>query len=545
MCLKSIIEERFKNNGRYICVCISVIVFLTGFLAYFIFMQTGLGNGDSIVEGQWYYHNENWHLSLGRWAVRYLNCLIGSNLVLPHLIIFVYCLVVIASAVMMKRLLKLSSLLFTGLSAAIMIVNPTVIEQLAYRHVALSMAFSLLLSLIFVVCAADSRLWVNALGMLCMAIMLGLYQSYISVIAVVSLEYIIVKLTSPYNSGEQTEDKNICVKESLFFFLRSIIMGVLGCVLYFGILHIEMNRYDVSAADRLSSVAITDVLANLPQNINDAYKQFYVFFRDEMLGRNYFYIILFVLTLIAIVIDVCLMIKKRKWGQLSLWTVCGLLLPIGAYLVAIILNYSPLSTPMKYQYFMIIPLMLKLIETGTVGVKNNVKLKLFSNVIFYVSGVMVAFILSTFIINANATARSYELSYNAIKTQYEIMLAKVYGLDGYEMDKTPIMPIGVVDDTAVRRTQSNVYQYAIGIPESVYSWGGFQNLKETRYYYFTSFLGVDPKFNPDEVMGEVYQEIINSKDYEGMPIWPAKGSVAMINGVAVVKMTDNPPQIED
>jgi hypothetical protein len=38
-----------------------------------------------------------------------------------------------------------------------------------------------------------------------------------------------------------------------------------------------------------------------------------------------------------------------------------------------------------------------------------------------------------------------------------------------------------------------------------------------------------------------YLSIIQSQEYQQMPLWPESGSVKMIDGMAVIKFTDEPP----
>ena len=521
-------------------------------------MQDGYGNGDAVCEGWWYYHNQNWHLALGRWGVRYLNDLIGKNMVLPHLIVFIYSLIVIVSVLILKELLKIKSLITVGLSAAIMMVNTCVISQLEFRHVALSMGFSLLFTMIFAFCARFGKIWINCIGVACTVLFMGLYQSYISVIAVVTLETIVMNAISgrammpDRNDGNDTDKATSIIKDSLIYLLRSIIAGGVGCIIYFVILKLEFGRWNSEEAERMAGFSVTDTFLRLPKSIVAAYKQFFLFFNDIMLSRYFVYRLIFLIMAISLIFIIVNMIKSRQWRRLALMCIAGILIPVAAYLIIIILPKAGISNQMSYQYFLIIPFALALIERGAEacaqnaqGLKKTYPIGLLTNIVKAISYILVFIIACTYIINANATFRAYELSYNSVKSQFERILDRVYELDGFVVDETAIIPVGVVDDSAVRRTQGEIYQYAIDdFPSSVYSWGGYNIVKDARYYYMTGMLGVDPKYSVDEPMAEVYDNIINSDEFKSMPLWPTEGSVAMIDGVAVVKLTDDPPPTE-
>ena len=52
------------------------------FLCHFLFLFYGNTSPDGTNEGLFYFWNQNWHLSIGRWFVRYLSAM-GGNVVMP------------------------------------------------------------------------------------------------------------------------------------------------------------------------------------------------------------------------------------------------------------------------------------------------------------------------------------------------------------------------------------------------------------------------------------------------------------------------------
>lgn len=530
------VKEYYRNN-KAIIFLVALVTYLTGFLAYYIFMQNGYGNGDAIIEGQWFYHNPYWHLSLGRWGVRYFNEWIGQNLVLPHIIVFLYCTIVIIVTFLLKSILKIDDFWSIISSAMILIVNPCVISQLSYRHVALTMAFSLLLSVLFIICELSEKIYVNTLGIVCTTLMLGLYQSYISVIAVLALECIIVRLLK---TSEEWE-----IKKVLLFLLRCLVSGILGCGIYFLILKHEMNKWNVSGAERFnSSTVFSSGVKGTLQKIALAYRRFFYYYNETMLNRYVFYRILLFAVLVSVIVIMVSLIKHKNWGKLICISLAGILLPVAMDIVEIILDGTSMSNCGSFQYVLIIPFSFVIIEEGMNIISSswdNLLTFMLGKALRTISIVAVFLLVFTYIINANATWRSYELSYNATKIQYQMMLERIYLLDGYELNETPILPIGRVSDKAVRSTHGEIYKYALDFPEYVYCWDGYQSVKDSRYFYFIDFMGIDPKFDPDSSATITYNNIINSKEFRNMPLWPAEGSVTMIDGVAVVKLTDDPP----
>ena len=84
----------FLGTSKSSFLIIGVSSFVTAVISYYIFIIDNYGCADAIFEGLYYYHNADWALQSGRWAVRYLNLLIGQNIVMPLNIVLVICICV-------------------------------------------------------------------------------------------------------------------------------------------------------------------------------------------------------------------------------------------------------------------------------------------------------------------------------------------------------------------------------------------------------------------------------------------------------------------
>ena len=69
------------------------------------------------------------------------------------------------------------------------------------------------------------------------------------------------------------------------------------------------------------------------------------------------------------------------------------------------------------------------------------------------------------------------------------------------------------------------------------------------YYlkFAVSYVDGEPQMNIEEYKENQAQTTIiyaynDSEEFEEMPIWPAEGSVKMIDGMAVIKFSDYPPR---
>ena len=160
----------------------------------------------------------------------------------------------------------------------------------------------------------------------------------------------------------------------------------------------------------------------------------------------------------------------------------------------------------------------------------------FQWIIKSIATLMVVVLAWTYILAANATYKCYQLSYDHINSQMQIVVARVYDLDDYVKDETPILIAGFPSDATLRNNLA-IYQYGENLCVNPTFWTDMHGATQNRYLYFLNYFGIDAqRFSDDE-----YAAIINTPQFSEMPVWPEKGSVAMIDGFAVVKFTEEPP----
>ena len=160
----------------------------------------------------------------------------------------------------------------------------------------------------------------------------------------------------------------------------------------------------------------------------------------------------------------------------------------------------------------------------------------FQWIIKSIATLMVVVLAWTYILAANATYKCYQLSYDYINSQMQIAVTRVYDLDDYVKDQSPILIAGFPSDETLRNNLG-IYQYGENLCVNPAFWTDMHGATQNRYLYFLNYFGIDAqRFSDDE-----YAAIVNTSQFAEMPVWPEKGSVAMIDGFAVVKFTEEPP----
>ena len=116
-------------------------------------------------------------------------------------------------------------------------------------------------------------------------------------------------------------------------------------------------------------------------------------------------------------------------------------------------------------------------------------------------------------------------------------IGRVYELDDYVMDETPILIAGFPSDSVLKNNM-DIYQYAENLCDNPAFWVGMHGATKNRYLYFLNYFGIDAKqFSDDE-----YENVVNTAEFDEMSVWPSKESVKIIDGFAVVKFSDDPPR---
>lgn len=513
------IKKRISINDSWRLSMRSLIItLLSGFLAYHLLVIHEFTNPDGICEGLTFYTNGDWALAgCGRWAIRYMNEM-TCNIVMPLFVVVMYCVCIWLSIVLLSKLWKFSDSAVVVLSI-ILIATPAVAEQLTYTYTALAYAYSCLLSVLFVYLVFRCN-WKAGMigGTLCVTVMLGLYQSYVGMVAALVFMTIILELL---------ESKKI--KPILISFVVCAASALLGCFFYSKILEWDMTRRGLdNSGTRVSQFNLTEIFEKLSESVEYVYFKYFTILRNDFMHRNVLYWIIVILLVGCLLVNILKLMQTKMYGRTLSIIVLIILIPLASNLIGVLVPYNGLDTYMQYQTIMIVPFMLACVW--------KCKDYNFGGMVQAGATLLVFVLAWTFIIASNATYRCYELSYKHINSQMQIAVTRVYDLNDYIMDETPILIAGFPDDATLRNNM-DIYQYAENFYTNPAFWIGMHGATQNRYLYFLNYFGIDAqRFSDDE-----YAAIINTPQFAEMPVWPEKGSVAMIDGFAVVKFTEEPP----
>lgn len=488
------------------------------FLCHAQFLINGYTSPDGTNEGLFFYWNQRWALSIGRWILEYLSESVANVVMPPIYLAFngvCAAIVMLLWADMWKMRCRSTIVLGTlSLVVAISVTSQNLFIYFAYVY-----GFSMLMMVFAAYLVLTKRGIANfILAVLCLTLGSGGYQAYIGFATGT------IVLTLILDCLQECRIVEIARKTG-----KALVMGVLGAVLYCLILQEELSRYNVSLSDYrgMNSFSIGRIFRDLLPNIRMAYHDFKVYFTQGNihLGKVMLLVLLGVTVLLGLGL-LRLLRKRAVQGAILMGLV--LLLPLAINVIDI-LTGSEQSYLTIYPMQALVPfaLMLAEHEQGKLWWKRLVRCGA-SAVVFAVCWLSV--------IIAYATYHTIGLAYKYVGTLTNAILTSVLTSGDYTPE-TRVLIAGLPDESESQKFNF-LRDITIYNKEFVF-WpnatnGVLGNWKHYIYDYHGLWIG--------EVSTDEYYEILDSAEFAGMPVYPAEGSLKKFDDILVVKLEEDPPR---
>ena len=457
----------------------------------------------------------------GRWFLHYASVFNGFTQ-MSAVIGFFSVLFLSLAAALAVALLGLNSRVLSAFAGAVMAVFPPMGYTYLYLFTAAAYAFAIRCAVLAVWLAAKGG-WPRWLAAVCLlAISMGTYQAYAAVAVALSLLAVLRAVLREENS----------VRQVTFLGLRLVGFLLSGAVLYYVILQIFLKVKQLELLDYLgmSQTGVGALLAQLPRLVLTAYKQVLSFFLIPG-GSNSFTTPLFaaLTLLLAVCACVCLFSLWTKQEQRQSWRIAGTLamlalLPLGAGFAQIIAPFSDATPIMKYAYAALYLAALLLIDAGL----PHVKLAVRPLCGWLTCGVLIV----TCLYSANIDNLLYTASaqaHRSLLSYATVLLARVESCPGYDGTQEVV----IIGAFPTDRYYSQIDSYRLVDHYSV-PIDTVAPLNKHIYYYLNDWLNV-PIQEPSE---ETMKAVAASDQFKAMPLYPADGSVALLDGRVVVKVQE-------
>ena len=506
---------------------------ISGILIYIKWITGPLVNREMLLCGTLYKYGWQWEDSQGRPLLRYLSAITG-DFVLPGLSSIICIVLTGVLAIMLVRLFEIKSSPACIACGFILCISPSFCSLMCYYYCSDAYMLACLLSVLFVMLAAQEKIWKCAVAAGVLFISLNIYQGYLGTAITLSVFYLIYI----------TVVKHYTIKEILRTFIRLCVSGVAGIVCYIVVFKI----YCAVTSAEASSYRGFDKMGTLPLGeldtlIKRAYGTFYDYYISDNLFDHSFMgwglinlaIVLFLVLTIAIKV-----IRERK--QHTIWTMAAAaffasVIPLAVMSIAVYgyganLYGSTAAIMIPHLNYIYIFLIAMLLNYG--GEKEK------ADRIYRGAGcVLLAAISFVLLLYTQIFATCADQELRQTSTVADQILVALRELPEYKAG----MPLVVIGDFH----EGNYPRYPL-YPETtllhevvrgteIYS-GCIHPDYDSRMYCWINFLGFYKGAVFSEYDETKLEELTNSDEVKNMPILPAEGSARMIGDTAVVKLAD-------
>lgn len=457
----------------------------------------------------------------GRWFLHYASAL-NQFTQMPAVIGLLSLVFLGLAAALTADLLGLRGRLSAGLAGAVMAAFPCLGYTFLYMFTASAYCLAILLAVLSVWLAKRGRLgWL--LGVLALALSMGTYQAYATVAISLSLLTVL----------RETLDAGSTFRGTLRLGLSLAACLAAGAVLYYAVLLIFLKVKNLELLSYLGMDAASSgyPFAQLPGLILAAYKQAAAFFFLPGSANGFANGWMAALNLAALLLGAaCFLgrfagsgLGKEPWRPAGALAMAALL-PLGMNFGQILSPYSAPTPLMKYAFVAAYLAVLLLADCSGGPAIRPVLRKAAPVALVWMAALLLSF-LNTNNLLYTASAQAHR----ATESYVTRLFARVESCPDYE----PGMEIVFVGAIPYSQLHSQIESYTqvehYSVPLHTVA-----PLNKHLYYYLNDWLNI-PVEEPSE---ETMLAVSASPEFEAMPLYPADGSVQVLDGRLVVKLQE-------
>ena len=510
---------------------------MLGFSAFVFFPLIALRLTNT-VDGLWTtteYMAGTWELSNGRWFWLVTSFLRFSLQLEP--INAVVCLVLVSLGVTKLHMTFKTvrgggggAICLDWLAGLCYLANTVIGCYLSFAHQSVEFGLAFYLSVLAAVCVIRSRSIAAgvAQGAFLLALSLGLYQADLACFCMVLLAWFLVLLFR----GEE-RIKLRC------YIAKCLGSAVCGAALYWEILQIILKISGVAMTNYQggASASPLNMLKSLPQSIAKCYAQFWDYFFGDTVRHNtlqntkVLYVLAFVFVGAALLRRLAV-ILRRKDAETAFYAVAALLvMPLASVIFLLAASEATFYIPMAGGTALFFPVCFWLLNAAPVQPSGRVE-KLEKNAVLLTAAVILYGGVFMSVIDQQAM---YE-GRRATK-QIADLVANELVAEGYydAPEKLPVMLVGRPSASPLFRTHVvywDANDYAqVGLFKK-------ESAATMRYSWNAVFLDLTP-VQLELCSDDMYDGLIRTEEIRQMPVFPENGSMQVMNGVYVIKISED------
>lgn len=503
-------EEIRFDWGRMKSIGLWTLLF--GLVAYgYLFFNANFSH-DSMISI--YEESPDMMLSFGRF-LRPVYRLLRGKFLLPAVNGFLTLVFLWLSTYFVADILKLQKKLSVVLTCAVMVTNSTVsLTNATYLHDADAYGLCLLLAVLGVWAALRLQR-----GELIAAVLyflsLGIYQAYIQVAVYLLLILALVRLLK----GEKVS----AVYGQTF---RHLLCIAAAMVVYFIAANLIQRLTHVSDAGTYNSVGSTLVLSA------ESLRQRAMYFAEAMLWwfvlpvghSRYVQAAINALLLLFAAFFVISAAAARKLPARSVWGLAGVIIaiPFGMSFIIPLSNTYHYVMMFSFNLTYICVLVLAELAEQLPGEKK------FSRAVRALCTVLVCVMVYDNCLFANEISLKKQMENDATLSAFTRIIDRMEQTEGYVPGQTPVAILGLLNNSDISASRPGFRNEETGL------WFNFSTSHPASHRaYLSYYLG----YPADFVTGQALEDLKENPQIIQMPAFPAAGSIQMVDGVMVIKLS--------
>ncbi len=489
-------------------ICFLSVVII-GFIAHLYKITNWLPNWDSLV----FRYDEQNMLGLGRWFLPVVSAP-SSFYDLPWLTGILAILYHALASVCICKMFNVKNNITAVLIGGMIVSFPTVTSVMLYGYVADAYALSFLLACIAALLMTAEKPKYIASAVI-IALSVGIYQAYITVTITLLLCFLIIEALR-----KETKIKDIFIK-----CIKFLLTGIAGMVLYYLVLTVTLKITGTALMEYqgLDSAASLSEL-NLFGSLYIVKETFFDFFFNSLSLFSMINAVIFASVIVLYIVDIVK--NKPSLSKVLFIGVFVVLLPIGACMLSFVnsqIDYHNLMRMGYSVFYLLLILQYENVQFESVKLASVKKWSILSVVAVLIFVQVVIANISYHKLDIaceksfgalNRIADRIEQTEGADECEKILVVGALEGSEAYSA-KLPLEITGTTDSYILRADDEVVGQSVLCST-------------------LNDYCGKSYNF----VAGEEKIELLEKLNDYNMGIWPAKDSIAVIDGVVVVKLSD-------
>ncbi len=509
-------KEKMKIFG------VTVLATLVVHFQLYALMITG---ADTLINSV-YHQSDIWETMLLRFGL-FLVQAIKGNIVSPILVTLMSSVFLGITVNLIIDLLEIKNKFFQFMIAIIFVVAPNISATLTFFYCSDAYLLGMLLATlsIYLVKKYEDKKIMVLIGGLLLAVSMGMYQTYLSIAMVLTVATLMMDLF------KQKEIKSIF--QMMFKYL---IMGILAIVIFYILSHgmLWIRNLPISTYSGANTIGL-ETLTKIPSLLPQAYQSFFhYYFNDHMIpntiwNTHILYWVLFIVTFIAMVY---LIMKNKIYQKIPhMLLIIGLLLiaPICFGIIEIMVPDADIHILMACSMIYVFPIFFKIFDM--------LPKTTFSNWLKGIITICSLGVIWIYTWQDNASYLAMKMMQDQAISTSERILTQIEQLDEYKKDMPVLILGGIKESEYFDRNNTSletkkIYERSWGFiaKDPTIWWGNLDSWKKIFYEY----IGVNIHLVSEWDCAEIFE----TEAYKRMKYYPEKGSIKVIHGTVVVKLSD-------